>query len=117
MYNESITLGSGMTNLPEVSKVLIHEIGHMIDIYALRKTLTKADPSDEFYKISWKDTTTIKAGVPQAAFLSGYASSNQYEDFAESFVMYVFHNREFLKRAGQNDFLKQKYNFLKTRIF
>lgn len=31
--------------------------------------------------------------------------------------MYVFHNKEFLKRAQENDFLTQKYNFLKTRIF
>ncbi|MEI6711008.1 MAG: hypothetical protein WCK88_01890 [bacterium] len=31
--------------------------------------------------------------------------------------MYVFHNKEFLKRAGQNDYLKQKYNFLKTNVF
>jgi hypothetical protein len=61
MYNQSITLGSGMKSLPEVSKVLIHEIGHMIDIYALKKTLRKSDPSESFYKISWKDPSTIKA--------------------------------------------------------
>lgn len=117
MYNESITLGSGMVNLPEVSKVLVHEIGHMIDIYALKKSLRKSDPSEEFYRISWKDTVTIKAWVPQTSFVSGYASTNQYEDFAESFTMYIFHNKEFLKRTQENNYLKQKYNFLKTRIF
>jgi hypothetical protein len=31
--------------------------------------------------------------------------------------MYVFHNKEFQKRAAQNDFLQEKYNFLKTRVF
>jgi len=61
MYNESISLGSGMKSLPEVSKVLVHEIGHMIDIYALKKSLRKSDPSQDFYQISWKDSTTIQA--------------------------------------------------------
>ncbi len=117
MYNESITLSNNIVSLSEVSKVLVHEIGHMIDIYSLRKTLKKSDISEEFYQISWKDPSTIKAWVPQSSFVSGYASSNQYEDFAESFAMYIFHNKEFLKRAGQNDFLKQKYNFLKRKIF
>jgi hypothetical protein len=117
MYNESITLSNNIVSLSEVSKVLVHEIGHMIDIYSLRKTLKKSDISEEFYQINWKDPSTIKAWVPQSSFVSGYASSNQYEDFAESFAMYIFHNKEFLKRAGQNDFLKQKYNFLKRNIF
>ncbi len=117
MYNESITLGSGMTNLPEVSKVLVHEIGHMIDIYTFRKGIRKADLSDDFYAISWKDATTIKAGISQTSFVSGYAATNQYEDFAESFTFYVFHNQEFQKRAEKNEHLKQKYTFLKTNVF
>jgi len=50
-----------MKSLPEVSKVLVHEIGHMIDIYALKKTLQKSDPSQDFYEISWQDPTTIRA--------------------------------------------------------
>jgi hypothetical protein len=50
-----------MESLPEVSKVLVHEIGHMIDIYALKKNLRTSDPSNNFYKISWGDSTTIKA--------------------------------------------------------
>ena len=117
MYNESITLGSKIASTAEVSKVLVHEIGHMIDIYTFKKGLKKSDISEEFYTISWKDPTTIKAGVPQTSFVSGYAATNQYEDFAESFTMYIFHNKEFLKRAEKNEYLKRKYNFLKTRVF
>ncbi len=117
MYNESITLGSGIKSLPEVSKVLVHEIGHMIDIYTFKQGIRKSDISEDFYRISWKDPTTIKAGVPQTSFVSGYASTNQYEDFAESFAMYVFHNKEFSKRAENNEYLKRKYTFLKTRVF
>lgn len=117
MYNESITLSSNMASLPEVSKVLVHEIGHMIDIYALKGSSWKTDPSEEFYKISWENTSTIRAWVSQSSFISGYASTNQYEDFAESFAMYVFHNNDFLNRTKQDDILKQKYNFLHSHIF
>lgn len=117
MYNESITLGSSMSSLSEIAKVLVHEIGHMIDIYTFKKTLKNSDLSDEFYRISWKDATTIKAGVPQKAFISGYAATNQYEDFAESFTMYIFHNKEFFKRTQDNELLKLKYTFLKNRVF
>jgi len=117
MYNESITLSSSILSLPEVSKVLVHEIGHMIDIYAFKKSLKKSDLSEEFYTISWKDPTTIKAGTSSLSFISGYASTNQYEDFAESFTMYIFHNKEFLKRAENNTYLKEKYTFLKTKVF
>jgi hypothetical protein len=31
--------------------------------------------------------------------------------------MYVFHNKEFQKRGNENEYLKEKYNFLKTQIF
>lgn len=117
MYNESITLSSRISNLPEVSKVLVHEIAHMIDIYTLKKKLKKADPSEEFYAISWVKPSIMKAWLSGSSFVSGYASTNQYEDFAESFTMYVFHNKEFLKRAQGNTLIQKKYTFLKSRIF
>ena len=37
----------------------------------------------------------MKAKMNSSAFVSGYAATNQYEDFAESFAMYVFHNAAF----------------------
>jgi hypothetical protein len=59
----------------------------------------------------------MKAWLSGSSFVSGYASTNQYEDFAESFTMYVFHNKEFLKRAQGNTLIQKKYTFLKSRIF
>jgi hypothetical protein len=59
----------------------------------------------------------MKAGLSGTSFVSGYASTNQYEDFAESFTMYVFHNKEFLKRAQTSTFLQKKYTFLRTSVF
>ena len=89
----------------------------MIDIYTFKKKLQKADPSEEFYAISWVKPNIMKAWLSGSSFISGYAATNQYEDFAESFTMYVFHNKEFLKRAKVNNIVQKKYNFLKTRIF
>lgn len=51
------------------------------------------------------------------SFVSGYAATNQYEDFAETFAMYVFHNAVFLDRAKNSSALQQKYDFMKTSVF
>lgn len=37
--------------------------------------------------------------------------TNKYEDFAESFTFYVFHNREFARRSQKSIYLKKKYDF------
>lgn len=37
MSNESVTMSGRIKSLSEMSKVLVHELGHMIDIYLLRK--------------------------------------------------------------------------------
>lgn len=50
-------------------------------------------------------------------FLSGYALTNKYEDFAESFTFYVFHNDEFKARAIKNLMIARKYNFFKKYVF
>jgi len=50
-------------------------------------------------------------------FVSGYALSNKYEDFAESFSFYVFHNDIFAERATKNMSLQKKYTFFKTYVF
>jgi hypothetical protein len=95
MSNESITLSSKISSLSEMAKVLVHELAHMIDIYSLKQKNFTPDPSKEFYALSWSEPTVMKSGISSAAFVSGYASTNQYEDFAESFTFYVFHNRAF----------------------
>lgn len=117
MKNESITLSTSMKSLPEVAKVLVHEIGHMIDIYTLKSGISGKDISEDFYAISWSEPTVMKKGLGKTDFVSGYAATNQYEDFAESFAMYVFHNAEFEKRSKNNDILRKKYAFLRTHIF
>ena len=50
-------------------------------------------------------------------FVSGYAATNQYEDFAETFVFYVFHNSTFADRALRSESLRLKYLFFMNSVF
>ena len=52
-----------------------------------------------------------------SSFITGYAATNQYEDFAESFTMYIFHNRTFEDRALANESIRRKYLFFQTVVF
>lgn len=116
MTNESVILSGRMKSMPEMAKVLVHELGHMVDIYFLRQRGRNSDPSREYYAISWSEPTVILPGVTAKSFVSGYATTNQYEDFAEAFTLYIFHNTTFAERAKSNPALQQKYDFLKNRV-
>ena len=50
-------------------------------------------------------------------FVSGYAMTNQYEDFAESYLFYVMHNQEFLEKSFESQKLREKYLFFQNYIF
>ena len=51
------------------------------------------------------------SGQGKQDFVSGYAMTNKYEDFAESFTYFVFHNQNFLKKSEKSQKLKEKYDF------
>ena len=50
-------------------------------------------------------------------FISDYAANNSHEDFAESFAMYVTQGNVFRELGNQNQYLRQKYDWLKTNVF
>jgi hypothetical protein len=117
MKGHTITLSPWVEQDFEFIKLLVHEISHYVDIFYLRSTETTRDPSALFYAISWKDKTTKKSTQTLANFISGYAATNQYEDFAESLTFYIFHNEEFADRAIKNDALREKYLFISRYVF
>lgn len=118
MQWKTITLSPHVTQDGEFLKLLVHEIGHYVDIFFLPAGDTKdSDVSNRFYEISWKDVSTKKSGETLSNFISGYAATNRYEDFAESFTFYIFHNTEFADRALRNDSLRQKYLFFAEHVF
>lgn len=116
VVGKKLTLSNKIKEMQESIKVFIHELWHIVDLHYLLNTWDY-DPSEGFYKISWIDYNIKKKWAKLEDFVSWYALTNKYEDFAECFGFYVFHNEEFLKRAKNNEKLLDKYNFLKNKVF
>jgi hypothetical protein len=116
MSKKTVTLSDTVQKDGEFLALFLHELAHFMDIY-IHVSENGVDPSQNFYRISWKSETIKKAEAGKNAFVSGYAASNQYEDFAESFVFYILHNTTFAERAKNNTFLQKKYLYFQNRIF
>ncbi|NRH21252.1 hypothetical protein HOO68_04365 [Candidatus Gracilibacteria bacterium] len=117
MRNAQISLSPYIARDMEFTKLFVHELAHYIDIYVFFSNGLRADISDDFYHISWQSPTAKRSQQGTMDFVSGYAATNQYEDFAESFVFYVFHNDTFADRALRSESLRQKYLFFSNSIF
>lgn len=100
----------------EVVAVFIHEFWHYYDIFGLKQNAF-GDISDEFYRISWESTSILRPGSQTSNFVSGYAMTNKYEDFAESYTYYILHNEAFVHKAKSDPVLQQKYNFFADHTF
>lgn len=110
----------------EYRQVLTHELGHIIDLCWLEDSKSKKDSlftefwdkvfgihdaSLEFYKFSWLSERVRKKWSLSKDFISGYASKNPFEDFAESQNAYLNHPKKFFALAKTNKILMQKYNY------
>jgi len=116
--------------LKERQAVLIHELAHNVDygflvsssgvesgFYDGTLPIYEGDPSLEFYRLSWVLPGQKHASSRPSDFVSGYAATNVFEDFAESYAYYILHNKNFRSLALKNAVLRAKYDFLKTRVF
>ena len=115
----------------ELASVLVHEMGHLVDGSYLTGsqladnsafkdfgTPVKADDlSAKFYAISWLDESTEKKDSSKFDFVSLYAMTDPFEDFAETYNFYRLHGAEFRAMAETNDGLNQKYAFMKNYVF
>lgn len=115
----------------ELRSVFVHEMGHVYDLGGLqgdpkygtseftdgKKPIYKNDPSLEFYRISWQSAEKKRPSARSKDFVSGYAKSDVFEDFAESYIFYRLHGEKFRSLAQKSLALKQKYQFLKTQVF
>ena len=100
----------------EFLSVFIHEFAHYLDIYFFSRD-RGSDISNRFYDISWKTTSIILPWQKQSDFVSGYAMTNKYEDFSESFTYYLLHNNDFLEKSKQSSIMREKYNFFRRYLF
>lgn len=127
----SIHLRYDTLSLPEAENVLIHELGHVVDLGGINSTefslpsgftdgnatIYQDDPSVRFYEISWKNNTTWKSDIARKDFVTGYAGTDPFEDFSESFLFYIQHGNAFRAMAKENATLQQKYDFIQTEVF
>lgn len=129
--NSMIILRAVNMGTEEMVGVLVHELGHNVDYATLVSeneeqksaftdgalALYEGDPSLDFYRISWVSNAKQKEGVTSLDFVSGYAVSDPFEDFAESYVYYVLHNKDFKVLATSSEAIYAKYQFMKYKVF
>ena len=129
--NSIIILRAVDMGTEEMIGVLIHELGHNVDYAYLsaensqrasafldgKTPVYESDPSLDFYRISWLSTEKRKSAASNMDFVSGYAMTDPFEDFAETYVYYVLHNKDFKKLATTSEVLMAKYRFMKHRVF
>lgn len=114
----------------ELVAVFRHEIGHLVDT-GLKKgsffsgasdfrdggiAIYNDDPSISFYRISWLNQNIIK-DKNSLNFISGYANTDPFEDFAESYNAYISQGSRFRTYAKNNSTLARKYYILKKHFF
>lgn len=124
-----IVIGTVPAN--EFRALVTHECGHVSDLGGLRGTpnagqsgffdgnqpIFRNDPSVAFYQISWITGTINQPNTKATDFVSGYAESDPFEDFAETFAFYALHKKEFQRLAKANPVLKAKYDFMDLVVF
>jgi hypothetical protein len=127
----SVIIVAGRVPDAEFMALLTHECGHVIDLGWLKGTSASGksnfldgnspiwndDPSVEFYEIGWVTSSIQQPGLTEADFVSGYAMSDPFEDFAESFAFFALHKKEFARLATKNANLKAKYDFMQKYVF
>lgn len=120
-------------NVPdaELRALFLHEFGHITDLGCLQGTsksgtssfhdgpesIFRDDPSTSFYRISWKGEMTQKPQSSREDFVSGYATKDAFEDFAETFAYFVLQPEAFTARAQENAVLRKKFLWMQERVF
>lgn len=123
---------SGKLSDKELIGILVHETTHFLDLSGCtggtldsgasafkdgNDKIYNDDPSVSFYSLSWAAANIQKKGMADAAFVTGYAKHNCFEDIAETVAYYVLHQDDFRKRATKNRVLAKKLEWVETYIF
>lgn len=114
----------------EARALFVHEFGHITDIGCIqgRSPVPSAfvdgldpvpsdDPSVSFYSISWESSTKRRSDSRSTDFASGYAASDPFEDFAETYAYFALQEPAFAARAAENPVIAQKYAWMKAYAF
>lgn len=131
LAGRSVLILDGTVPDAEFRALFVHESGHNWDLGCLRGTedsgkssfsdgeeaIYKNDPSVGFYQISWITSSVQRSNANPEDFVSGYASYNIFEDFAESFAYFVLQNEVFAARAQENSAIAAKYIWFRDNLF
>jgi hypothetical protein len=115
----------------ELASVLVHELGHIQDTGVMKgnywvkesefkdgkSSIYQDDPSLGFYRLSFSNETTLKKSATEDDFVSGYAMTDPFEDFAETYNFYVLHGENFRTIMKDNNILRKKYIFMRDTVF
>ena len=127
----SMTLKCNDLSSMELASVFVHEMGHIVDTGLMeghssagvssykdfRLAIFRDDPSIGFYSISWKNSATTWRDTSAMDFVTGYASSDPFEDFAETYNFFLLHGSQFRYAAQFNTRLARKYTYMRDHIF
>lgn len=128
---ESTIIVIGTVPDREFQALIIHECGHVTDIGGLQGSMRGGntsfadgnepiygdDASVQFYKISWVNPELRRTESKESDFVSGYASSDPFEDFSETYAYFALQKEAFRKLAAKNSILKAKYDFMEKIVF
>ncbi len=93
-----------ISDLENIIKTLtLHEIGGHMSHYI------KDDYREEFQKICWINSDTRNDSCLNSDFVSPYATTNAFEDYAETFA---YRRQDKMDTSSQA--LKQKYNYMRN---
>lgn len=114
----------------ELAAVLVHEVGHVVDTGLIDEedgaesgftdgshAVYTNDSSVDFYLISWETNNEFQDPTSSYSFVSEYAMTDPFEDFAESYLYYVLHGESFRRLSLVNSQLEAKYDFLRDYVF
>lgn len=115
----------------ELSSVLVHEMGHIVDtgLETGNKWSGKSefvdgkvpiyndDTSLRFYRISWENSEKLRSDASQTNFVTGYAMTDPFEDFAETYNFYILHGKQFKEMGKYDKNLRRKYIYMKYFVF
>ena len=119
----------GTVSAHEFRALLIHEFGHIVDLGCFTGTqsagesvfrdgyeiIFRDDPSIEFYEFSWLNDKRRRDARPDD-FVSGYAESDPFEEFAETFAYFILQRNAFRIRAATNPIIDKKYNWMRDHF-
>lgn len=111
----------------EFLTLLTHECGHLAHA-ALSGTPSSGDsglrdgsqvfyndsPAIGFFRISWMSDRVRREGSRAEDFVSGYAITDMFEDFAETYTYYLYQRADMEARARTNDAIRRKLDWMEA---